>query len=1176
MDIQFVSEYTYSICNYVTKYITKSEKSNIENLEFASNDESPYRKATKFAYGLLRMRELGAHEAADRILQNSGELWRSSETYLFIPTTFPKYRTRTLKRINELENQSGSSSKLFYSDLVHDYYPNRPHELHSLSLLSFAEQYEKIYYTPKTSPYICIKSEDGKLIGTFKKRSKIPVIYHHKYSVTKDPELFYYSLLILHKPWHNERDIIGHSSTYKEEFFRVLDELPALQEAYTFKEQVRSLRDEVDADVDKIVKNLDKPDDIERECNDNTNEPINLGLKEFEDINSVKCMFDSEKELSSFVSTLNSDQLRIYNTITNRLRHQLDHECGKCSIKNCDANNPLLMYISGYGGTGKSYLVRAILGFINIQRKLHKEKCDYVVAAPTGLAAAGIGGQTIHSVFNIAVQHGKMPKYTSLSASNLDQMRAVMSNLKCIIIDEISMVSNILLLQIHLRLQDAFDKISLFGGKNIILFGDLLQLPPVNSSPPYEEIKGRDVSKITDGIKVSMNLWREFDYEELTINQRQSGDSNDAWRQLLYRARLGILSCNDHCLLSNRLVPLGILAEDTHRPIDEAVEYFLNLKSIEPSAVCLLPTRNMVDEFNSKVMSKLNRSVIEISALDEIDCKIKRISKNAEEAVEQLDRLDDARQTGGLEKVLKLVVGARVMLRKNLDVTKGLVNGSMGTLVDVVYDKQETIQLLKIKFDLYSSVIDIARDTRKIQIYSNAYLYRKQFPLTIAYSMTIHKSQGLSLKCVLADLGKSVFSPGMAYVCLSRVTSLDGLHLLNLSASKIKASKSAIKEYVRLRGKAFNEMSVKIKYNIKDVERVWYTTGAKRKCINSISSQIIHGIPEVKKVKHEHTLNPAYSCELNYIKDLKSYVPHSLLHYVTDVNYDLVYGDCIKTVMFENLTFRDSSELTSIIRELYPDTDNKFNRHNEAQWLSEVTVSSYCTYLKIVTNAKVFSFASYFSTLFDTIGDVSSDHTDILEDPTIPTAFHKFIMQALMCVMSDVHLMQPTELSNMSYSQKIRHIMISNGDPLDHDYILFPINSGSHWYMIFIDNRSSHKKCIYLDSGSSGKRVKRDYDCNKAIKIINYYREYLNLLLQGNNQSINSLEICPLTHPMDYELTSNMQENSHDCGPFTLMNAEILLRNGNINTLLTAVMPLLRIYIMYNLICKLRGIRLRS
>ena len=231
--------------------------------------------------------------------------------------------------------------------------------------------------------------------------------------------------------------------------------------------------------------------------------------------------------------------------------------------------------------------------------------------------------------------------------------------------------------------------------------------------------------------------------------------------------------------------------------------------------------------------------------------------------------------------------------------------------------------------------------------------------------------------------------------------------------------------------------------------------------------------------------------------------------------------------------------------------------------------------MKTVTNAKVFSFSSYFSSIFDRIGDVSTDNADSLEDPAIPTAFHSFIMTALRCVMSDVHLMQPNELMNMSYSQKIKHIMLSNGDPLEHDYILFPINNTRHWYMIFIDNRSAHKRCIYLDSGSRGNHVKRDQECNKAIKIINYYREYLNLLLQGNNQSINSLEISPLTHPMDYQLTSNMQENSHDCGPFTLMNAEILLRNGDINTLLTAVMPLLRIYIMYNLICKLRGIRLR-
>ena len=104
MDIQFVSEHSYFISNYVTKYVTKSEKSNLENLEFLDESQTPYQKATKFAHSLLRTRELGAHEAVDRILQNNGDLWRSSETYFFVPTTLPKHRTRTLKRINDLEN----------------------------------------------------------------------------------------------------------------------------------------------------------------------------------------------------------------------------------------------------------------------------------------------------------------------------------------------------------------------------------------------------------------------------------------------------------------------------------------------------------------------------------------------------------------------------------------------------------------------------------------------------------------------------------------------------------------------------------------------------------------------------------------------------------------------------------------------------------------------------------------------------------------------------------------------------------------------------------------------------------------------------------------------------------------------------------------------------------------
>ena len=142
---------------------------------------------------------------------------------------------------------------------------------------------------------------------------------------------------------------------------------------------------------------------------------------------------------------------------------------------------------------------------------------------------------------------------------------------------------------------------------------------------------------------------------------------------------------HDNMILLNRLVSLDYSDTKGDKLLGNAVEYFLDLVDKESSSVCLLPTRNMVDEFNRAVMKRLDRKTIEINALDEIDCKIKSISKNAEEAVKQLDRLDDARHTGGLEKVLVLTIGARVMLRKNLDVTNKLVNGSMGTLVEVVY-----------------------------------------------------------------------------------------------------------------------------------------------------------------------------------------------------------------------------------------------------------------------------------------------------------------------------------------------------------------------------------------------------------------------------------------------------------------------------------------------------------
>ena len=263
-------------------------------------------------------------------------------------------------------------------------------------------------------------------------------------------------------------------------------------------------------------------------------------MKDYEAQNNNSTI-QSDEQLQNLVQTLNPDQRRVYDKITGRLGHILDHKMGLCKDcpKDCPDNEPIHLYISGFGGTGKSYLINGLVGFMFVQKHVHGRPCDSILGASTGLAADNIKGQTLHSVFRIPVEHGSHPKYRALSKTVIDQMRVIMKNLQCVIVDEVSMVSNIMLLLIHLRMGEFFNLKGLFGNKSIILFGDLLQLPPVHSDPPFIGITEKFLHKVKGGAKITLNLWKKFDFDELTINQRQVGDKNSRWKNLLYRIRIG-------------------------------------------------------------------------------------------------------------------------------------------------------------------------------------------------------------------------------------------------------------------------------------------------------------------------------------------------------------------------------------------------------------------------------------------------------------------------------------------------------------------------------------------------------------------------------------------------------------------------------------------------------------
>ena len=149
--------------------------------------------------------------------------------------------------------------------------------------------------------------------------------------------------------------------------------------------------------------------------------------------------------------------------------------------------------------------------------------------------------------------------------------------------------------------------------------------------------------------------------------------------------------------------------------------------------------------------------------------------------------------TAVLETELTIAVGARVMLRRNINTKHGLVNGAIGTVVAI------SSQRIGVKFDHITEPYSAERVKSKFILMKSFFIFRKQFPLILVYAVTIHKCQGLSLNCAIIDLSHKVFSPGMAYVALSRVHSMDGLYLTDFDPSSIMVSNSCLEEINRLR-----------------------------------------------------------------------------------------------------------------------------------------------------------------------------------------------------------------------------------------------------------------------------------------------------------------------------------------------------------------------------------------
>jgi len=392
-------------------------------------------------------------------------------------------------------------------------------------------------------------------------------------------------------------------------------------------------------------------------------------------------------------------------------------------------NRSCHIFITGRAGTGKSTL----LGYFR-----SKTEKSMVVLAPTGVAAVNIAGQTIHSFFGFG------PEITVEKVKRQADKKAspIYKNLEAIVIDEISMVRADLLdcIDQFLRINGKQPGVP-FGGIQMIFIGDLYQIPPVVVGRERELFKKHYDSEYFFDARV----YREVAVEHLELEKIYRQSDRD-FIELLNKIRNRTVAEEDLSMLNERVV-----ASERELPED---------------AIYLTTTNAMAEERNRAELEKLAGEPYYFEA--EITGEIDRKSYPADE-------------------VLELKEKAQVMLLNN-DAAGRWINGTIGTVERIIDGDQDenldeslevklsdgfVVEVVPFKWKVWRFYWD---ENKQTVVAENVGSF-KQYPLRLAWAITIHKSQGKTFDNVVIDLGRGTFASGQLYVALSRCRSFEGIFL---------------------------------------------------------------------------------------------------------------------------------------------------------------------------------------------------------------------------------------------------------------------------------------------------------------------------------------------------------------------------------------------------------------
>ena len=369
--------------------------------------------------------------------------------------------------------------------------------------------------------------------------------------------------------------------------------------------------------------------------------------------------------------------------------------------------------------------------------------------APTGVAATTIGGETIHSALRIREAFGG---FQSLAFYDHDFFKSL-KTINTLIIDEISMVSSALFSFISDMFSVIQQQTIAFGGLNVIVVGDLAQLPPVTGLPVYKSSE-----------------WKLFYPLFLRQPQRQIQDKE--YYNTLQEIRLGEISLATWNLLYQKA---GIF--DHQKPINTA----LNITNI----VGYKKTANQINNIICNMLPVTENKFLISSAIDFID--------NQQCNPDDFQKLFKKRTN--FPNHLRLQQGARVMYLRNNLIDQNICNGTVGVVTDIDLENLE----IRVAFSVVGGIVDIGIKKETITfLIDGKPASRCQFPLQNAFALTVHKTQGLTLPEVSLSLDNQIFSAGQAYVALSRCSDWSKVHIASLHPSAFIVDKSMLKEYERL------------------------------------------------------------------------------------------------------------------------------------------------------------------------------------------------------------------------------------------------------------------------------------------------------------------------------------------------------------------------------------------